>query len=91
MVQTTAKRDRRAQLKFCKLYTLCHLAEVTKGDTVTVRPGAHLKLRGNAAKKAIEVLEALGCVKIGRAYSKLYCPKARLMELCELFRALVGA
>jgi hypothetical protein len=89
--QAAAKRDRRSQLKFCRLYTLCHTVETTKGNVVTVRPGAHLGLRGNAAKKAIEVLEALGCTKIGRAYSKLYCPKSRLMELCELFKALVGA
>jgi hypothetical protein len=89
--QAAAKRDRRSQLKFCRLYTLCHTVETTAGDTVTVRPGAHLNLRGNAAKRAIEVLMSLGCTKIGRAYSKLYCPKARLMELCKLFKALIGA
>ena len=81
----------RSPLRLCRLYTLCHLVETTMGDTVTVRPGAHLGLRGNAAKKAIEVLMSLGCVKIGRAYSKLYCPKSRLLELCNMFRALIGA
>ncbi len=81
----------RSPLRLCKLYTLCHTVETTKGDVVTVRPGAHLGLRGNAAKKAIEVLMSLGCTKIGRAYSKLYCPKAKLLELCNMFRALIGA
>jgi hypothetical protein len=81
----------RAPLRLCGLYTLCHLVETALGDTVTVRPGAHLGLRGSAAKRAIEVLMSLGCVKIGRAYSKLYCPRAKLLELCNTFRALIGA
>ncbi len=48
-------------------------------------------LRGNAAKRALEVLMSMGCVKIGRAYAKVHCPKAKLLELCNMFKALIGA
>jgi hypothetical protein len=90
MAGQTVRKDRRAVLKACGLYRLCHLVETTRGGTVTVRPGMHLGLRGHRAARALEVLTSMGCVKIGRAYSKVYCPKSELEKLCRLFRALLG-
>jgi len=75
----------------CPVYRLCFIVERTVGDTVTIRPGKYLGIRGRAVEIVGRVLvDEFGCRRAGRSFTKYICPADRLRELCRVVKALSG-
>lgn len=68
----------------CWFQKVCEQVRKTKGSMVTIRP-RDFQLTGYTAKRFIEYLVSLGCVKRGRYYSKLICPLKVLREVCRYY------
>lgn len=75
----------------CLVAKLCKYVVSAKGQYITIRPGRLLGLKGYAARKVEEALiNKYGCLRTGKSYYKVICPKEPLLRLCKDVYELVG-